>query len=244
MTTLSDDGTRFRGASPADAPAAVADDGSTAVSGAVAWARDSAIAQRPATRLPFDPPDPAAALAQLPEAVHLLAIGIPRHRRRWPALTRLVGPLLPHLEVALVPEGYTPRPGAPVVVTVEGSVADHGAIEAAFTSASLAAAPLVAVHCWKEPGALSFPSPAWCPIDWADQRDRECALVAERLADHSGRYPDVMVDRVIRTGQPGSALLPLARSAQLVVIPGREDGLLAARLSALLDDAAVPVLLT
>jgi len=140
-------------------------------------------------------------------------------------------------DIVVVPANSRRRPNAPVLVAARATASDeHRAIEAAFAAAARLQAPLVAVHCWQEPGALGLPSLNWSPIDWATNREIEREQLSERLAGFRERYPDVEVHRVVRSAPTGSALRPLARTAQLVIVDGIDRSLL--------RSAAAPVLIT
>ncbi|MEW5809182.1 MAG: universal stress protein [Actinomycetota bacterium] len=243
MTTLSDD-LHASTSTPADGILVVADDHSAAARSAAAWAETAAaVRQLEVLRIPVDDHDPKALTDRLPGAARTIVVGSPKALHRSMFHTLHIDALLCHTDVVVVPQDYAARPGAPILVAVDGSAADHDAVETAFEAASRTGAPLVAVHCWKETGALGFPAASWCPIDWADDRERECALVAESLAGLSAQNPGVVVDRVVRTGMTGSALIPLARTAQLVVMSGHGTGMTNTTMSALIRDAEVPVLI-
>ncbi|ANW64192.1 hypothetical protein BCA37_11840 [Mycobacterium sp. djl-10] len=150
--------------------------------------------------------------------------------------------------VVVVPQDHHTRPDAPIVVGIsDASPPEEYAIGTAFDAASRHRVPLVAVHCWNEPGALGLPSVNWSPIEWADHSERERAVVAEQLAGFQERYPDVSVQRILRNDRTASVLIPLARAAQLVIVSAGDDptgrtALRDAALPALLRHADVPVL--
>ncbi|ORB56065.1 hypothetical protein BST42_06705 [Mycolicibacterium rhodesiae] len=190
--------------------------------------------------------NPAAFAERLPAGTELVVVPAPHGLLHKRIHNQAVTTLLDYADVVVVPQERGARSDAPVLVAVHGSSpADRRAIGAAFTAASQAAAPLVAVHCWSEPGALDLPAASWLPIDYANYRERESELVAESLAGYQESFPDVSVERVIRSGRAGSALLPLARDAQIVVVGGGRQtiGLPKGAYSALLRDAGVPVLI-
>ncbi|MEJ3653277.1 universal stress protein [Actinomycetes bacterium KLBMP 9759] len=109
----------------------------------------------------------------------------------------------------------------PVVVGVDGSPLSEAAIPFAFEAAALRGAPLVAVHTWADTSAdLSV----WPLIDWAAVEVEEQALLAERLAGWSAKFPDITVRRVVRRDRPAAALLEVAAAAQLVVVGSRGRG--------------------
>ncbi|SHK75106.1 Nucleotide-binding universal stress protein, UspA family [Pseudonocardia thermophila] len=113
-------------------------------------------------------------------------------------------------------EGTGSTEGLPVVVGVDGTPISEAALAFAFDAADRRRAPLIAVHTCPD-----------APIDPADPDDgfeAEKALLAERLAGWSEKYPGVPVRRVVTDVQPVRQLLELSRSAQLVVVGSRGHG--------------------
>ena len=111
----------------------------------------------------------------------------------------------------------------PVVVGVDGSRTSIRAVDLAFDQASRLEAPLTAVHAWEMP-ALLGPTPAWTPEEIADRLVSEKALLAESLAGHCDRYPDVEVRSTVRLGGAAEVVLAAAGDAQLVVLGSRGRG--------------------
>lgn len=111
----------------------------------------------------------------------------------------------------------------PVVVGVDGSRTSISAVDLAFDLASRREAPLLAVHAWEMP-ALLGPTPAWTPEEIADRLVAEKALLAESLAGHSDRYPDVEVRSTVRLGGAAEVVLAASGDAQLVVLGSRGRG--------------------
>jgi nucleotide-binding universal stress UspA family protein len=140
----------------------------------------------------------------------------------------------------------TEKPDArPVVVGVDGSPTSEAAVALAFEEAALRAAPLVAVHTWLD----DMLEPTLAPvIDWESLETEERALLAQRLAGWSEKYPDVEVRRLVERDRPAHALLAETAQAQLVVVGsrgrGNATGLLLGSVShALLHHANCPVLI-
>lgn len=111
----------------------------------------------------------------------------------------------------------------PVVVGVDGSRTSTSAVDLAFDLASRREAPLLAVHAWEMP-ALLGPTPAWTPDEIADRLVAEEALLAESLAGHADRYPDVEVRSTVRLGGAAEVVLAASGDAQLVVLGSRGRG--------------------
>lgn len=147
--------------------------------------------------------------------------------------------LLGHLPcpVALVPEPAAGLPqGAPVVVGVDGSPASTAAVDLAFAEADAAGTGLVAV-------AVRNPR----DYAWAEYREDTELLVAEQLAGHRRRYPDIDVRHEILGGEPALVLAAAAREARCLVVGSRGRGgfrglLLGSTSRALVHRTACPLL--
>ncbi|MEV1292197.1 universal stress protein [Pseudonocardia sp. NPDC049635] len=138
-----------------------------------------------------------------------------------------------------------PGSGLPVLLGVDGSPAGEAAVGVAFEEASRRSVPLRALHAWSDvvvdPAvAVLIDSEAW--------ETEERALLAERLAGWSGKYPDVEVERVVVRDRPARALVRHSAEAGLVVLGSRGRGGLAGLLlgsvgQAVLRHATCPVLI-
>ncbi|MFJ7910690.1 universal stress protein [Kitasatospora sp. NPDC096204] len=124
-------------------------------------------------------------------------------------------------ETAPVPDGDTAPPGE-VVVGLDSGEPAEAVLAFAFAQARRRGAALRAVHGWE-------PLPAWAyagmmppPVDVPGQERTEAALLAEHLAEHRGRYPDVPVVEDVRLGGGTRAVLDAAAGAELVVVGRRE----------------------
>ncbi|WP_129337009.1 universal stress protein [Cellulomonas endophytica] len=153
-----------------------------------------------------------------------------------------------HCPVAVVrlPDGPPQTARGPVVVGVDGSPLSEQAIALAFDRASRLACPLVAVHAWDLPTIVG-PTPAWTPDEVEELRTAEKALMAESLAGHSERYPDVEVRAQVARGSAASVLLGAAHDAALLVVGSRGRGgfrglLLGSVSQAVIHHATCPVL--
>ncbi|MCT7356676.1 universal stress protein [Streptomyces sp. 15-116A] len=142
-----------------------------------------------------------------------------------------------------------PHEGGPVVVGVDGSAAGEQAVEFAFAEAALRKAPLVALHAWTTWNA-PLPPPKDASMPYANPpgalAGEEERLLAEALAGHQERYPDVVVEHKVVQGGTREALIEASRSAQLVVVGARGRGgfaglLLGSVSQALLHHADCPV---
>jgi nucleotide-binding universal stress UspA family protein len=135
------------------------------------------------------------------------------------------------------------KPGAPVVLGVDGSPASEAATAFAFEQAAVRAVPLVAVHTWWD----LFVGPELKPLlDWEAIEADEHLVLAERLAGWCEKYPDVAVRRLVTRHRPAGTLVEQSRVAQLLVVGSRGRGRLRAAVlgsvsHAVLHHAACPV---
>jgi nucleotide-binding universal stress UspA family protein len=151
-----------------------------------------------------------------------------------------------HVPVAVVHSADPPDTGS-VVLGVDGSPAGEPAIGFAFEEADLRGVPLIAMHTWTSPVAPT-PVPAYSAamVDEEPIEQAERALLSERLAGWSQKYPDVTVEQVLVRGAPAKAILQRARTAQLVVVGTRWHTALSALLlgstsQALITHSPAPV---
>jgi nucleotide-binding universal stress UspA family protein len=135
------------------------------------------------------------------------------------------------------------------VVGIDGSPAGDKAVAFAFVEAALHEAGLVAVHAWTIPSAR-MPAAREAsvrntnrPAGLAQGEER---LLAEVLAGHRERYPDVTVRQEGVHGGAREALIEESRSARLMVVGARGRGgfaglLLGSVSQALMHHAHCPV---
>ena len=110
----------------------------------------------------------------------------------------------------------------PVVVGIDRSEHDRGALEFAFEEATLRGVPVIGVHVWWFAGDLGERPDEYdeAVLDTAAQR-----VVAEAMAEMSQRYPGVAVEhRPIRAMNPTVVLLEQSAHAGLVVVGCRGRG--------------------
>ncbi len=137
--------------------------------------------------------------------------------------------------------------GQPIVVGVDGSAVDGGALGTAFELADVLGVPLRAVH------SLSRSRPAagvTIPfvIDWDALEAKQWEHLNKQVEPFSTRYPDVKVTLVCGPVKVSHALLQHAEDAQMVVVGSRRRNALARGLFGstslnLLHHAKVPVIL-
>lgn len=135
----------------------------------------------------------------------------------------------------------------PVVVGVDGSTSDGGALGTAFELAARLGAPLRAIHSWTRsaPGAnLAVPY----LFDWNSLEENQWRHLDELIEPWRGRYPRVNVTRICVPGKPSRALVEHAADAQLVVVGSRRRnaltrGLFGSTSLNLLHHSRIPVVL-
>ncbi len=154
-----------------------------------------------------------------------------------------------HCPVLVVRGAGGPAREDAVVVGVDGSPSGDAAIGFAFAEAALRRTRIVAVHAWS-PWKSEVPVPqdpaapdASGAGDLAADEER---LLAEALAGHRERHPDVAVERRVLRRGPREALIEASRGASLVVVGTRGRGgftgmLLGSVSQALLHHADCPV---
>jgi nucleotide-binding universal stress UspA family protein len=129
----------------------------------------------------------------------------------------------------------------PVVVGVDGSPADDGALAFAYKAAEARRVPLVAVHSFRD----LLVDPMLVPLlDWEAIELHQRQRLAERLARRAQMPPDLAVELVVTLSFPTHVLLRQATRAQLVVVGSRRCSAGAARGSvsaAVVRRAACPV---
>ncbi|WIV56409.1 universal stress protein [Amycolatopsis nalaikhensis] len=128
--------------------------------------------------------------------------------------------------VVVVRPAGSPDGTGPVVVGVDGSDISSAAVAFACDFADRHRRELVAVHAWTDlPMHAMEPTGGWAE-DWQDIRRRGQELLAESLADHARRHPDVVVRRTISLDRPARALLDAADGAALLVVGSHGRGTL------------------
>lgn len=110
-----------------------------------------------------------------------------------------------------------------VVIGVDGSDAGVDAIGFAYDFADRHQCVLVAVHAWSD---LSLDTMAVSPAaqDLAIIQERGLRLLAESLAGHQERHPDVVVRNVVELDRPAHALAEHADGATLLVVGSHGRG--------------------
>ena len=120
-----------------------------------------------------------------------------------------------------VPEQSDGRSAGRVVVGVDGSEISEAAIAFAFDEAAAMGVGLTALHAWEWPDK---PADAAHAGLWSAAQEAEEAVLAERLAGWSEKYPDVDVTRVTRRADPAWALVHESAGAALTVVGSRGSG--------------------
>ncbi|WP_419994720.1 universal stress protein [Streptomyces boninensis] len=159
--------------------------------------------------------------------------------------------LAAHAECPVLVVRGRAEPQGPVVLGTDGSPAAEPAVAFAFNEASLRGTRLIAVHAWT-PWNATLPPPQDPALPYAgrpgDLPQAEERLLAEAVAGHQDRYPDVEVE--LRTVESGTreALIEASREAQLLVVGARGRGgfkglLLGSTSQALMQHADCPIVI-
>ncbi|WBB80783.1 universal stress protein [Micromonospora sp. WMMD882] len=138
------------------------------------------------------------------------------------------------------------RPGAPVLVGVDGSPLSRYAVEVAAEQAAARGVGLVALHAYRHPASTGPGDMQPLVHDDTALRGDEERLLAESVAGLADRYPQVPVTRQVARDRPGPALAGASRQAQLLVVGARGHGeltglLLGSVSQSMLHHAACPV---
>jgi nucleotide-binding universal stress UspA family protein len=111
-----------------------------------------------------------------------------------------------------------------VVVGADGSETSARAVDFAFDFASRHGAELVAVHAWSDLPLDALAAVREWDVEWDEVSEAARVVLAETLAGHAERYPDVPVRQVVATSKPVQALLDEAEGADLVVVGSHGRG--------------------
>jgi nucleotide-binding universal stress UspA family protein len=135
----------------------------------------------------------------------------------------------------------------PVVVGVDGSAKDGGALGTAFELADQLGAPLRVIHSWTREGHLAERNRPIMP-KWDAYTRSQWQHLNELVDCWRGRHPLVKVTLICEPAKPGQALVLHALGAQLVVVGSRRRhgltrGLFGSTSLNLLHHSSVPVLL-
>jgi nucleotide-binding universal stress UspA family protein len=171
--------------------------------------------------------DPASVLAELSGGAELLVVG---HRRgdgvsgRGLGSTALALALTSASPVVVVRAAAgrpVPDRDRPIVVGVDDATNSGATVEFAVQLAMRRGSELIAVHVWPEhvPAILR----RLARRETEPGREAADRLLANGLAGHMERHPDLRMRREVVRGRPAWSLLELSDSAQLIVVgrPGR-----------------------
>lgn len=198
--------------------------------------------------------DPRMGLQRLSESAQLLVLGAYGETRRVSGLLGSVAAALStHAGCAVAVVREQPaavRETMPntVVVGVDGSSCSQRAVDIAYEEASLRKSKLIAIHAWNFRKVRSVFKTDHAKLSWKEARTAEEAVLAETLAGHADKYPDLDVSQQVLNCDPVGALRDAADSACLLVVGsrGRSDftaGMLGSTSRALLHSATCPILI-
>ncbi|MEI8406622.1 MULTISPECIES: universal stress protein [unclassified Kribbella] len=125
--------------------------------------------------------------------------------------------------VVVVPPRWEPgRATGGVVVGVDGSRQSLEAIEFAFEQAEARQATLTAVMAWHDPMSTGPKVPFGYDLDVLEEES--AVLLAESMAGHREKYPDVPVREELARGSARDALIAAGAAAELLVVGSRGRG--------------------
>lgn len=168
------------------------------------------------------PVDAREALEQAAETAFIVVTG---SRGRGPMRSMLLGSvslwLTQHSRcpVLVVRPPASPE-AARVVVGVDGSEASLGAVEFAFSQASMQGVPLTVVHCFTTTFRGGYGLTGQADED-LDNLQGEWLAIAESVAGLREKYPDVDAAFELKQGYAPALLVDSSRQASLVVVGSR-----------------------
>lgn len=128
-----------------------------------------------------------------------------------------------HGPVVVIPQNADFDPVGPVVVGVDSSMEAEEAIRLSVDEAATTGVELVAVHTWDP-----MPWASSVVIGWTlDERllgSGLDAMVKDLVETHASAYPDLIVRRVVKSGNAAAELIEQSRAASLVVVGSRGRG--------------------
>lgn len=129
-----------------------------------------------------------------------------------------------HCPVVVIPSRWESDRDGGIVVGVDGSEISAAAVDFAFEQAQARSTTLTAVLAWHDP-VRTGPGDMLPSVYDPDALEQEAAAVlAESVAGHAERYPDVPVKQELVRGHADDVLIDAGRSAELLVVGSRGRG--------------------
>ncbi|MEV0804045.1 universal stress protein [Kribbella sp. NPDC050281] len=126
--------------------------------------------------------------------------------------------------VVVPPQWQTGRRTGEIVVGVDGSKCSLEAIEFAFERAQARQATLTAVMAWHDPVSTGPKDPLLYIYDVDALEEESAALLAESIAGHRDKFPDVLVREELVRGIARDVLIAAGKAAELLVVGSRGRG--------------------
>ncbi|WP_112237262.1 universal stress protein [Kribbella monticola] len=126
--------------------------------------------------------------------------------------------------VVVVPPDRPSEDTDGVVVGVDGSELSIDAVDFAFEQAQARNTTLTAVMAWHDPVRTGPGDLLPLVYDLDALQQESAALLAESVAGHAEKYPDVVVRQELVRGYPDDVLIDASRSAELLVVGSRGRG--------------------
>jgi nucleotide-binding universal stress UspA family protein len=124
----------------------------------------------------------------------------------------------------VVPPNWSSKDADGVVVGVDGSGLSVDAVDFAFERAQARNTMLTAVMAWHDPVRTGPGDQLPLVYDLDALRQEAAALLAESVAGHADKYPDVVVRQELVRGHADDVLIDAGRSAELLVVGSRGRG--------------------
>jgi nucleotide-binding universal stress UspA family protein len=126
--------------------------------------------------------------------------------------------------VVVIPPNWSAEDADGVVVGVDGSELSVDALDYAFEQAQARNATLTAVMAWHDPVRTGPGDQLALVYDLDALRQESAALLAESVAGHADKYPDVVVRQELVRGHADDVLIDAGRSAELLVVGSHGRG--------------------
>lgn len=126
--------------------------------------------------------------------------------------------------VVVIPSRWTSENADGVVVGVDGSSTSSAAIDFAFEQAQARDTTLTAVLAWHDPVRTGPGDMLPLVYDLDALEQESAAVLAEAIAGHAEKYPDVIVRQQLVRGHADDVLIDAGRTAELLVVGSRGRG--------------------
>jgi nucleotide-binding universal stress UspA family protein len=126
--------------------------------------------------------------------------------------------------VVVIPPRWESDDAHGIVVGVDGSEISSAAVDFAFEQAQTRSTTLTAVLAWHDPVRTGPGDMLQLVYDLDVLEQEAAAVLAESIAGHAEKYPDVLVKKELVHGHADDVLIDAGRSAELLVVGSHGRG--------------------